>query len=73
MVSGSEDGTLRVWDARSGAALARLAGHTAEVNAVAAFRVAGAVGAWRVASGAEDATVRRRAPTARSPGAAVEA
>ena len=41
VVSGSEDGTLRVWDAVTGGALARLAGHTAEVNVACAFSVAG--------------------------------
>ena len=39
IVSGSEDGTLRIWDATTGGALARLAGHTAEVNTVCAFSV----------------------------------
>ena len=39
VVSGSEDGTLRIWDATTGGALARLAGHTAEVNTVCAFSV----------------------------------
>ena len=41
IVSGSEDGTLRIWDASTGGPLARLAGHTAEVNAVCAFSVPG--------------------------------
>ena len=35
LVSGSTDGTLRIWDVQSGAMLQRLNGHTAPVTAVA--------------------------------------
>src|SRR5207247_782600 len=41
-VSGSEDGTVRVWDLRTGAALGKpLTGHAGPVNAVAVGKVSG--------------------------------
>jgi len=53
VASGSADKTVRLWDPRSGRALATLEGHTDGVTAVA-FAPDGAV----VASGSLDATVR---------------
>ncbi len=50
-VSGSDDGTLRVWDLATGASLV-LRGHQAPVNAVVTL------GASRIASGSADRTIR---------------
>ena len=52
-VSGSEDGTVKVWDVESGSERATLAGHTGWVNAVAVT----ADGRLAV-SGSGDRTVR---------------
>ena len=53
IVSGSQDNTVRVWDAASGAELACLRGHDREVESVA-FDRAG----LRIVSGSRDKTVR---------------
>jgi WD40 repeat protein/tRNA A-37 threonylcarbamoyl transferase component Bud32 len=53
VVTGGSDGTARVWDARTGAELLALKGHTSEVLA-AAFSPDGT----RVVTGGEDHTVR---------------
>lgn len=54
-VSGSRDGTLRVWDVRRGAALRVLAGHTGSVRCLD-------VNGRRVVSGSYDTTARVSAP-----------
>jgi WD40 repeat protein len=53
IVSGSEDRTVRVWDAATGAELSCLRGHESGVNSVAFERAGG-----RVVSGSYDRTVR---------------
>lgn len=53
LVSGSTDGTARIWDARSGATRHVLAGHTGRVNCC----VVAPGGTW-LATGSDDATVR---------------
>jgi WD40 repeat protein len=53
IVSGGQDGTVRLWDAASGAELLVLRGHKGAVNA-AAFSADGA----RIVSGGEDEKVR---------------
>jgi WD40 repeat protein len=53
IVSGSEDQTMRVWDAQSGAELACLRGHIAEV-----WSVAWAPDGRHIVSGSRDKTVR---------------
>ena len=53
IVSGGADGTVRLWDAASGAELLVLRGHEGAVRA-AAFSADGA----RIVSGGEDKTVR---------------
>jgi hypothetical protein len=53
IVSGSDDKTVRVWDAETGAQLARLEGHEEEV-----FSVAFAPDGRRIISGSIDNTVR---------------
>jgi len=53
IVSGSDDKTLKVWDASSGAELATLAGHAGDVNAVA-YSPDGT----RIVSGSCDATLK---------------
>ena len=52
-VSGSRDGTVRVWDLDSGATLRTLTGHTGTVTAVAI-----SADGRRAVSGGEDETVR---------------
>jgi len=54
VLSGSEDGLVHVWSRESGALLAKLRGHTATVNAVAATRFRGQ---HLLASAADDHTV----------------
>ena len=53
LVSGGDDGTVRLWDAASGAPLATLTGHRSDVNSVG-FSPDGA----RLVSGGEDGTLR---------------
>jgi transcription initiation factor TFIID subunit 5 len=53
LASGSEDGTVRVWDVASGAEVALLVGHQGPVHSVD-FSAEGAV----VATGGADGTVR---------------
>ncbi len=53
IVSGADDNTVRVWDARSGAELACLRGHTGGVTSVAT-----SPDGSRIVSGADDKTVR---------------
>ena len=53
IVSGSEDRTVRVWDADNGRELACLRGHDSRVTSVA-FDAAGR----RIVSGSDDKTVR---------------
>jgi WD40 repeat protein len=45
-VSGSEDGTLRLWDLETGASLRTLAGHTGGVSAVLADGRRALSGSW---------------------------
>ena len=52
MVSGSEDGTLRLWDVESGKVLQEFEGHSSEVSALARLD------SYRVVSGHEDGTLR---------------
>ncbi|HSS49527.1 MAG TPA: TIR domain-containing protein [Thermoanaerobaculia bacterium] len=52
VVSGSSDGTLRMWDVESGKTLQTLEGHSAEVHAVAVLD------SRRVVSGSADGTMR---------------
>jgi WD40 repeat protein len=52
-VSGSDDKTVRVWDASTGAELNVLRGHTDSVNSVAISR-----DGMRIVSGSDDKTVR---------------
>ena len=61
LISGSEDGTCRVWNLATSETATTLRGHTAEVNAVANFALpsmGGALGSWRLVSGSEDRTLR---------------
>jgi WD40 repeat protein len=53
IVSGSQDYTIRIWDAVSGAALNTLEGHTSGVNSIA-FSPNG----LRIVSGSDDHTIR---------------
>ena len=54
LLSGSEDGLLYVWQRESGELLAKLRGHTATINSVAAARVHGR---YIIASASDDHTV----------------
>jgi WD40 repeat protein len=53
IVSGSSDGTLKLWDAGTGAELATLSGHTSAVNAVAC-----SPDGTRIVSGSDDETLK---------------
>jgi WD40 repeat protein len=53
LASGSEDNTVRVWEAASGRALGTLEGHTREVLSVAWVRMG-----RKLASGVRDSTRR---------------
>ena len=53
IASGSDDGTVRIWDAESGQELLQLKGHTSSV-----FSVTFSPDSKRVASGSYDKTVR---------------
>lgn len=55
LISGSEDGLLYVWQRESGELLAKLRGHTATINSVAAARVHGR---HLIASASDDHTVQ---------------
>ena len=59
IVSGGEDGTVRVWDTQTGASFAELSGHTGAVNCVAF-----SPNDTRVASGSDDKTIRLWDPAA---------
>ena len=63
VLSGSEDGLVHVWARESGALLAKLRGHTATVNAVAATRFRGQ---HLLASAADDHTVHLWAVSAQA-------
>jgi WD40 repeat protein len=55
IVSGSQDNTLRVWDAATGVCLRVLEGHTEDVTSVCAFD---STGVQRIVSGSDDNTLR---------------
>jgi WD40 repeat protein len=56
IVSGSQDHTVRVWDAESGEEVAVLKGHDNSVRSVCSFTTA--EGAVRIVSGSMDKTMR---------------
>jgi hypothetical protein len=65
LVSGGDDGTVRRWDATTGAPIGEpLTGHTGQVNAVATYTVDGRPA---LASGGVDGTVRRWDATTGAP------
>ena len=53
VVSGSDDNTVKIWDAESGTCLNTLSGHSGWVNAVAVF-----ADNRRIVSGNDDGTVK---------------
>jgi len=55
IVSGSQDNTLRVWDAATGVCLRVLEGHTEDVTSVCALD---STGVQRIVSGSDDNTLR---------------